>query len=112
MALAPAGRADAALKARIVQAALDGGSRDARVVPLSAARARQERGSGFGSGRTALWPAAALAASFALGLYLGIAGVGTTTLVPGDLVVLNYGVDQESPTVLYEGVLGGQEDLI
>ena len=81
-------------------------------MPLSAARARQAPRTEFGSGRTALWPAAALAASFAVGLYLGISGIGTTTLLQTDYVALNDVYDRDSSGVLYDGVLGEQEELL
>lgn len=73
LALAPAGRASQRLKSDIVAAAVGDASREARVVPLSAAKPRPRR--------PAPWQAAALlAASFALGLYLGVAGVADTAL--------------------------------
>ena len=73
LAKAPSGHASDALKAAIVAAAVGDGSREARVVPLNAARHEPVRRSS--------WQAfALLAASFALGLYLGIAGLADTTL--------------------------------
>ncbi len=73
LALAPRGEASDRLKSGIVAAAVGDGSRDARIVPLSVAR-RPRR-------RPALWQAAAvLAASFALGLYLGVAGLADPAL--------------------------------
>lgn len=71
----PAFAASDALKARIVAAAVSDPVRDARVVPITASPAPLPR-HGKGSGVSAIWPAAALAASFAFGLYLGVAGVG------------------------------------
>ncbi|MGI9384384.1 MAG: hypothetical protein ACR2PO_14625 [Methyloligellaceae bacterium] len=73
LAEAPAGHASEAFKAAIVAAAVDDGSREARVIPLSTARSRPIPRTG--------WQAAALlAASFALGLYLGIVGLADATL--------------------------------
>lgn len=78
MAHAPPGKASEALKSRIVAAAVDDGGADARVIPISVARWR--RGRGLARGRTTMWPAAALAASFAFGLYLGLSGLGVNTV--------------------------------
>lgn len=81
MAHAPAGRARPALVRRIVAAAETEGRLGAAVVPLptvTAAAARSPRGMG---GRHVAGPAAALlAASFALGLYLGVAGMAEPAL--------------------------------
>jgi len=73
---APASRAGAALKARIVAAAIADAGRDARIVPIQAARFRSMPVRRV----RAMWPAAALAASFAFGLYLGVAGIGATVV--------------------------------
>lgn len=72
LAFAPAGRAGDALRDRIVAAAVADGAREAKVVPLSAARKPASKS--FGSGRDTFWSATAMAACFALGLYLGVAG--------------------------------------
>ena len=73
LAKAPPGEASEALKAAIVAAAVGDASREARVIPLNVARHEPVRRSP--------WRAVALlAASFALGLYLGIAGVADETL--------------------------------
>lgn len=80
MERAPAGHVDNALKQRIVAAAAavaDGSSAD-RVIPFSVEHAR--RSGNFVADRSTMWPAAALAASFALGLYLGISGLGTNAV--------------------------------
>ena len=75
----PVPEASAALKSRIVTAATDKAGRDARIVPIRTARPR--RGRSIPARRTAaIWPAAALAASFAFGLYLGVAGIGGTAV--------------------------------
>jgi hypothetical protein len=71
----PAISASDALKARIVAAAVTDPVRDARVVPITASPASLAR-HGKSSGVSTIWPAAALAASFAFGLYLGVAGIG------------------------------------
>lgn len=85
LAEAPAGDASGRLKADIVAAAVGDGTREARVVPLDAARRR--------SVRRPVWQAAALlAASFALGLYLGIAGLADATLAG----TLRYAALEES----------------
>lgn len=73
MARAPAGEPGSGLKQRIVAAALAENSREARVVPLAAARKSR---SSPGIGQGGWWPAAALAACFAIGVYLGVAGLG------------------------------------
>lgn len=78
LALAPAGKASDALKNRIVAAAIADGAREAKVVPMSAARSSSR--SAFGSGRETIWSATAMAACFALGLYLGIAGAGSEAI--------------------------------
>lgn len=78
MERAPAGHVDDALKQRIVAAAVADGSSADRVIPFSVERARR-RGN-FPAGRSTMWPAAALAASFALGLYLGISELGTNAV--------------------------------
>ena len=71
MALAPAGNPSAGLKDRIVAAAAADADKEARIVPISAARAATQ---GRSRPRGAYWEGVALAASFVLGLYLGIAG--------------------------------------
>ena len=75
MARAPAGAADEALKHRIVAAAVADRSKESRIVPISAVPARAGRT--FATDRRTMWPAAALAASFAFGLYLGVSELGT-----------------------------------
>lgn len=78
LAFAPGGKASNALKNRIVAAAVADGAREAKVVPMSAARGNGRKG--FGSGRETVWSATAMAACFALGLYLGVAGTGSDAL--------------------------------
>ena len=75
MDTAPARLANTALRTRIAAAALDDPTRDATVVPL--APKRGQTGRTFPIRRAvSMWPAAALAASFAFGLYMGISGFG------------------------------------
>lgn len=69
--------ANEALKARIVASAAHDTQRAARVVPISSAGQSHPRTGDANSRIRAFWPAAALAASFAVGLYLGAAGLGT-----------------------------------
>ncbi|MGD9868316.1 MAG: hypothetical protein AB7U38_10005 [Hyphomicrobiales bacterium] len=75
---APAGNASAALQARIVAAAA--AESGARVVPIDSFRERRAAGGGLSLRRGGFWPAAALAASFAFGIYLGTTSVGTGML--------------------------------
>lgn len=108
MAHAPAGDAGAALRDRIVASALADGARDATVVPLEAARSARRRGFGMDPGRA--WPAAAMAACFALGLYLGIAGMGVQTFTNAlSLAALN---GSDSTEFLSDGGSGDSEGLI
>lgn len=78
MSHAPAGGAEQALKDRIVAAAVADGSREARVVPMTAA-ARPRRGLGR---QGTWWQVAAMAASFAVGVYLGVAGLSGNAFEP------------------------------
>lgn len=75
MDAAPVSKASAALKSRIVAAAIKEGGRDVRIVPIEVERTGRVRPI-YARRARALWPAAALAASFAFGLYLGVAGIG------------------------------------
>ncbi len=75
MDTAPVLKASHALKARIVAAATNDPVREASVVPITASPGRS--GHSLRARRIALiWPAAALAASFAFGLYLGVSDLG------------------------------------
>lgn len=75
MEAAPVVKASDALKARIVTTAANDPEREASVVPITASPGRS--GQSLRVRRvTLMWPAAALAASFAFGLYLGVSGVG------------------------------------
>lgn len=75
LAASPAMNASQALKDRIVAAAVNDGEVEARVVPIGAGKRAPGQAATPGRAGT-YWPAAALAASFACGLYLGIAGLG------------------------------------
>ncbi len=79
LAFAPAGHGGAGLERRIVAAALDDGGREARVVPIEAGR-RPARINALPKSLGVSWPAAVLAASFFVGLY-----VGSSEIVPGVL---------------------------
>lgn len=69
--------ASEALKACILASAAQDTQRAARVVPISSAKQPRAHSENARSRIRAYWPAAALAASFAVGLYLGAAGLGT-----------------------------------
>ena len=110
MDAAPVSKASAALKSRIVAAAIDDAGRDARIVPIRTAR---PRGAQSTSARRmgALWPAAALAASFAVGLYLGAAGVGGTAIDGAFEIAMSgaSGSDADSIPWLEEGAVVNEE---
>ncbi len=89
---APASKASAPLKARIVAAAIEDTGRGARVIPIHTARSRSVQAMPARRVR-AMWPAAALAASFAFGLYLGVAGIGATVVDGAFQVASNSGED-------------------
>lgn len=75
MDVAPTLNASDALKARIITAAITNSDHEPRVIPLRPASVDEDH-SNSAHRVTTLWPAAALAASLALGLYLGVSGVG------------------------------------
>lgn len=77
MDTASAGNASDALRSHIVIAAMEDTSRETTIIPL-ALKQRQSRNARTTSVQRSIpmWPAAALAASFAFGLYLGAAGIG------------------------------------
>ncbi len=79
MDAAPSMNASESLKAGILAAAANDHTRNATVVPIAAAVRRGETDM-ESPPVSRLWPAAALAASFALGVYLGISGVGGTAV--------------------------------
>ncbi len=110
MDTASAGNASAALSARIVASALEDPAREARVVPLAPKHARTGRP--FSIRRAAsMWPAAALAASFAFGLYMGVSGIGGTE-VEGVLQIAmteSSGNDADAISWL-EDISAGDED--
>ncbi|MFQ5625388.1 MAG: hypothetical protein ACE5FM_01895 [Methyloligellaceae bacterium] len=80
MEAAPASKASASLKSRITTAINEDTGRGARIVPLQAALTRSMNSLYARSRGRAMWSAAALAASFAFGLYLGVAGIGGTAV--------------------------------
>lgn len=96
MAFAPAGEASGQLRDRIVAAALTASGQDKPAVSVPAMPSLWER---ILPGADVLWPGAALAASFAIGLILGIAGLGTGAV--------NQAVDYASITGMVEGVESG-----
>lgn len=111
MGYASAGLASEDIKQRIVSAAVEDGSTEPRVIPIAVSRSR--RSVSFSAERGAMWPAAALAASFAFGLYLGVSGLGTNTVDQAlELASLN-GVSEELEEVeLLPGVIGGDQDSL
>ncbi len=98
MASSPAHKASDTLKARIVAAAVKDTEREARVVPITAASVRS--GPSLDKRRARLiWPAAALAASFAFGLYLGVAGIGGQTFDGALQIALINGSGGDADTI-------------
>jgi len=113
MDAAPSMTASTDLKAGIVAAAIGNNDREARVVPIAAGRKRRQSTANTQSlGR--LWPAAALAASFAVGLYLGVSGVGGQTFDGAfQFAALSSTVsDADSDSWLDNGAGGYVEDLL
>lgn len=110
MNAAPELHASAALREQIVAAALDDPGREVTVVPFASAR-RQV----FSSQRTAsMWPAAALAASFAFGLYMGVSGFGGAAVESVFQVAMTEtsGNDAGSISWLVESAGGDEEGLL
>lgn len=113
MNAAPGGRASAALSARIVAAAIDDPVRKAVVVPLSPAHGADRQT--FSIKRAALmWPAAALAASFAFGLYMGIAGIGAAAVESVFYVAMtdSSGTDEDGISWLEDSAGVDEEGLL
>lgn len=112
MNYAPAGAPGPALKQRIVNAAIADGGRDVRVVPFSTRHTEPD--AAMDSSQGALWPAAAMAASFALGLYLGVAGLGTTTVNQAiDMASFSAPIeDVENDSFMLDGNGSDQEGLL
>ena len=110
MDAAPDHAASDALKARIVAAAVNDSRREARVVPIAASVHRT------GHGRrawpiAAMWPAGALAASFAFGLYLGVSGIGGQAFDNSlQIVALNGDAVDSDDTSWFDG--GDGEDQL
>lgn len=76
MSASPPAVATDDLKARIMASVTNDPERAATVIPITATASGRSSTGGAMNVRT-YWPAAALAASFAIGLYLGIAGLGS-----------------------------------
>lgn len=113
MDAAPALRASAALSARIVAAALEDPARTATVVPFELTRGQTRQT--FSIRRAAsMWPAAALAASFALGLYMGVAGIGGTAVESVFQVAMtkSSGTDADSISWLEDSGGADEEGLL
>ncbi|MDA7947713.1 MAG: hypothetical protein MPJ78_09575 [Hyphomicrobiaceae bacterium] len=109
MDAAPSMRASSDLKAEIVSAAARCGDREARVVPIEAGQ-RPHKADTRPDGMTTFWPAVGLAASFALGVYLGVSGVGGTALDNAfQLAALNNGAEEIGYTELWLDENGGGE---
>ena len=113
MDAAPVVKASAALKARIVAAATIDPVREASVVPITASPGRS--GHSLRARRIALiWPAAALAASFAFGLYLGVSDLGGQAF-EGAIRVAGINVsggDADTISWLYDRAGPDEEDLL
>lgn len=113
MDAAPSMTASADLKADILAAVARDQSRAARVVPIAAGRGR-----GAVTGRpersSPMWPAAALAASFALGVFLGVSGVGGGTLDGAfQLTSVSSGAEETAYTDSWlDGSGGDTEDVL
>ena len=110
MDAAPAFHASAALREQIVAAALEDPGREASVVPL-----RSARGKVFFSRRAAsMWPAAALAASFAFGLYMGVAGFGGAAVESVFQVAMTETSQNDASSIswLVESASGDEEGLL
>jgi hypothetical protein len=110
MDAAPSLRANTELSARIVTAAIDDAVREAKIVPLALKRGRASLP--FSTRNTAsVWPAAALAASFAFGLYMGIAGYGGTALEGVfQIALIESSADDANSISWLEDSTGGEEE--
>jgi len=113
MDAAPSLRANTELSARIVAAAIDDAGREAKVVPLVLNSSRSNRSLSIRN-TAPMWPAAALAASFAFGLYMGIAGYGGTALEGVFQIALTESAvnDANSISWLEDGAGGDEEGLL
>lgn len=100
------------LKTRIVAAAVSGSDREARVVPISAARSGTSVPAAAHYNRS-MWSAAALAASFAFGLYVGLSGIGGQTFDGAlQLASLNTSGEAEDITWLDDAATSDTESLL
>lgn len=110
MDAAPVSQASATLKSRIVNAAIADAGRDARIVPIETAR--PGGGQSMSARRSgSIWPAAALAASFAFGLYLGVAGIGGTAVDGAFEIAMSgaSGGDGDAISWLEDGAVANEE---
>ena len=110
--LAPSGSASGALTDRITSAAIVSGDREARIIPISAGRRQPVRVQTMTVAR--LWPAAGLlAASLAVGLYLGINGLLGATF-DGAVQIALSATGYEEAVVAFDlgGEVGNWEDLL
>jgi len=103
-----------ALKAKIMASVASDTSRSARVVPITAVKSARDHVSGMGKAQQGYWPAAALAASFAFGLYLGIAGLGSQAFEGAVQVsgLASVTSDTENLSWLDDGSLSALEDIL
>lgn len=113
MDAAPAGSNSAALKAKIVAAALEDPTREATVVPLMQNHARSGRSFSIRSPQS-MWPAAALAASFAFGLYMGVSGIGGAAVEDVLQITMSEFTANDSGGIswLEESAAGNEEGLL
>ncbi|MEC9368121.1 MAG: hypothetical protein VX871_05450 [Pseudomonadota bacterium] len=103
----PAGSPSVALKQRIVAAAVADKSNPARVVPMPAARRNVRSAAPFSS--RGYWPAAALAASFALGIYVGAFALGDNAV---ELAMGGSTVSDRADTLaLFSDLTGSEAEL-
>jgi len=111
MDTAPASKASASLKSRITTAVIEDTGRDARIIPIQAARTRSMQPLSVRRGGRAMWSAAALAASFAFGLYMGVAGIGGTAVDGAFQIAPNgtSGGDADSISWLEDGAGADEE---
>jgi len=100
----PAGMPEG-LRERVMAGVLSDGERAARVIPLEAGRVRAMR-----PRSRSVWPAAALAASLAFGIYLGLGDIGANAVTGAlDLAVSATG---EATDILPDGTGDDPEGLL
>jgi len=107
MSYAPRGQQTGGLQERIVAAALSDSEHEARVIPVDADSWRRHLLPGQGR----FWPAAALAASFALGIYLGSGDLGSGAVNQAlDLASLDSPSEEVEAGGLLSDVAGQDSD--